>query len=167
MFRLQAGVCVAAILVIVMGVTKLHRGVILWAGVVFFAFALVAVVIFGNMWVIHHLGILASGILFTATLISIVLGNPFTESYARENVPKELWDSPGFIRGCFTVTGVWGIIFLTNTLLNAVKLYHPEPGAWFYRGLELTVLGAGVLFTTIYSRIARRKREFVSLSTSP
>ncbi len=87
MLRLQIGICVAAILVVVMGITKLHRGLILWAGVVFFSFALVTVVVLKNIWVIQHLGILASGTLFMATLISILIGQPFTESYAREHVP--------------------------------------------------------------------------------
>jgi hypothetical protein len=36
MLRLQIGICVAAAMVVVMGITKLHRGIILWAGVVVF-----------------------------------------------------------------------------------------------------------------------------------
>lgn len=161
MVRLQVGICVAAVLVIVMGITRLHRGLILWAGVFFFAFALVAVVLLKNLWVIQHLGILASGTLFMATLFSIVIGQPFTESYAREHVPRELWDSPAFIRSGYTVTGAWGIIFLANTLVNVAKPYQPELGEWFFRGVELSILVSGVLFTTVYSRLARRRREAV------
>jgi hypothetical protein len=159
MTRLHAGIVVAAILVVVMGITRLHRGLILWAGVVFFAFAIVAVVLLDNRWVIAHLGILASGTLFMATLISIVFGQPFTESYAREHVPSELWDSPAFIRSSYTVTGVWGIIFLANALVNVFKSYHPDLGEWFFRGVELAILGSGVVFTTQYSRWARKKRQ--------
>ena len=161
MLSLQVGICVAAVLVIVMGITKLHRGLLLWAGVVFFAFALVAVVVLKNLWVIRHLGILASGTLFMATLFSIVIGQPFTESYAREHVPAELWDSPAFIRSSYTVTGTWGMIFLANTLVNVAKPYQPELGEWFFRGVELCILVSGVLFTTVYSRLARRRREAV------
>lgn len=155
----QIGICVAAVLVAVMGITRLHRGAILWAGVMFFAFALVTVVWLRNMWVIHHLGVLASGTLFVATFMSILANRPFTESYAREHVPRELWDSPEFRRSCFIVTTAWGLIFLANTLMNVVKLYHPGPGEWFYRGVEFGVLGLGVMFTTVYSRLARRRRE--------
>ena len=159
MLWLQIGICVAAILVLVMGITRLHRGLILWAGVVFFAFALVTVALLKNMWVIQHLGILASGTLFMATMISIVIGQPFTESYAREHVPRELWDSPAFIRSGYTVTGVWGIIFLANTLVNVVKPHYTELGEWFFRGVELSILVSGVVFTTIYSNYLRRKRS--------
>lgn len=158
MMSLQIGICVAAGLVIIMGVTRLHRGLILWAGVVFFAFALVTVVLLKNLWVIRHLGVLASGTLFMATLISIVIGQPFTESYARDHVPKELWDSAAFIRSCYTVTGVWGLIFLANALVNAAKPYSPDFGEWFFRGVELCILVSGVVFTTVYSNLMRNKR---------
>jgi hypothetical protein len=159
MLRLQIGICVAAVLVIVMGITKLHRGLILWAGVIFFAFAFFAVVIFQNTWVIRHLGILASGTLFTFTFLSMTLAQPFTDSYARDHTPEELWDSAEFIRGNFTVTGVWGFIFLGNTLLNVVKLFYPELGEWAYRGVEIGFMGGGVAFTTIYSNLARKRRQ--------
>jgi len=158
MMSLQIGICVAAALVIIMGITRLHRGLILWAGVVFFAFALVTVVLLKNLWVIQHLGILASGTLFMATLVSIVIGQPFTESYAREHVPRELWDSPGFIRSCYTVTGAWGMIFLTNTLVNVAKPYNPDFGEWFFRGVELSMLVSGVAFTNVFSNLMRKKR---------
>ncbi len=158
MLRLQIGICVAAILVVVMGITKLHRGLILWAGVVFFSFALVTVVVLKNIWVIQHLGILASGTLFMATLFSILLVQPFTESYAREHVRHDLWDSPAFIRGCYTVTGAWGLIFLVNTLINVAKPNYAEFGEWFFRGVELSILVSGVVFTTVYSNLMRKRR---------
>ena len=158
MVWLQIGICVAAALVLVMGITRLHRGLILWAGVVFFAFALVMVVLLKNTWVIHHLGILASGTLFMATMLSILIGQPFTESYAREHVPPELWNSPVFIRSCYTVTGVWGMVFLANTMVNAAKPYYTQFDEWFFRGVELSILVSGVVFTTAYSNLMRKKR---------
>jgi hypothetical protein len=159
MLRLQIGICVAAVLVVVIGVTKLHRGLILWAGVVFFAFALTAVVLLKNLWVIHHLGPLASGTLFVFTMLSIIIGRPFTESYAQEHVPPELWNSSSFIRSSYTVTGVWGMIFLANTLVNVVRPYFPDVGEWTFRGIELTILVSGVFFTTIYADYMKRKRS--------
>ena len=158
MFSLKVGICVAALLVIVMGVTKLHRGTILWAGVAFFAFAVISVVWLENSWVIHHLGFLASGTLFMATFLSILWGRPFTEDYARDHVPEELWDSPSFVRGCFTVTAAWGCVFLANTLVNVVKLQRPAVADWIYEVTQLGFLALGVLFTTVFSRIASRKR---------
>ncbi len=158
MMWLKIGISTAAVLVIVMGITKLHRGIILWAGVAFFAFAVVSVICFENMWIVGHLGFLASGTLFMATLMSIFLGRPFTEDYARDHVPKELWDSPSFIRGCFTVTAAWAFVFLANTLVNTAKLQGLKAPDWIYESVQLGFLMLGVLFTTAFSRIARQTR---------
>ena len=124
--RLQIGIIVAAVMVVVMGLAKLHRGIILWAGVIFFSFALIFVVWLQELWVIQRLGIFASGTLFLLTILSMLSGHPFTESYSREHAPRELWNSPAFIRGNFIVTGAWGLIFLANTLLNLTKFYYPK-----------------------------------------
>jgi len=159
LIRLRLGILVAAVLVVVMGLTRLHRGLILWAGVIFFSFALVFVVWLQDSWIIHHLGIFASGTLFLLTLLSMLLGHPFTESYAREHAPRDLWDSPAFIRGNFIVTGAWGFVFLANTLINVVKLNYPQGNEWFYRGIEFGLFALGVLFSTLYSHFARRKRS--------
>ncbi len=154
--RLRLGICVAAAMVVVMGITRLHRGIILWAGVVFFSFALVSVVWLMNIWVIQHMGILTSGSLFLATFFSMLIGRPFTEDYARDTVPPELWDHPNFIRGCFIVTTAWGFVFLANTLIHVVKLYYPDFG--FYGAVELVILASGIVFTRVYSEGAKRKR---------
>jgi hypothetical protein len=156
--RLRIGICVAAAIIVVMGITRLHRGVILWAGVVFFSFAMVSVVWLMNIWVIHHLGILTSGILFLATFFSMLIGRPFTEDYARDHVPTELWDHPNFLRSCYTVTTAWGLIFLANTLVNVAKLYYPDFGEWSYTAVELGIIVSGIVFTTVYSERAKRKR---------
>ncbi len=96
-----------------------------------------------------------------ATQLSILFGRPFTEDYAREHVPKELWDSPGFIRGCYITTAAWSCVFLTNSLLNAVKAYHHEIAAGYISFLEYAVMLGGVFFTNAYSKQARKKRETI------
>lgn len=163
MLSLKIGICVATLLVIVMGLTRLHRGAILWAGVIFFPFALVSVAWLQDKWVIHHLGVLASGTLFVTTVVSILSGHPFTEDYAREHVPREMWDSPVFIRSCYVLTSFWGAIFLANTLVNLAKLYRPDSGELLFRAVELGLIISGVLFTTIYARLSRSKRMAISV----
>jgi hypothetical protein len=158
MFRLRVAIIVASVLVVVMAVTKLHRGAILWAGYVFFSFALVAVVWLENMWVIQHLGILATGTLFLSAQLSILFGRPFTEDYAREHVPQELWNSPSFIKGCYTTTAAWVCVFFINCMLNVVKLSSHETPEWIFSLSEYSVIVMGIVFTNIYSGMARRKR---------
>ncbi len=61
-----------------MGIGRLHRGVILWAGLLFFVMASVAVIWLENSWVIRSMGVLASGTLASATWLSVLAGKPFT-----------------------------------------------------------------------------------------
>jgi len=44
LFRLTAGLVVALVLSVAMGITRLHRGIILWAGLSFFTYATLATV---------------------------------------------------------------------------------------------------------------------------
>jgi hypothetical protein len=159
LLRLHIALFVAAALVIIMAITKLHKGAILWAGYVFFSFALVTVVWLKNMWVIHHLGVLASGTLFLATQLSMLLGRPFTENYAKEHVPKELWNSSSFIRSCIVTTSAWSFVFLANTMINVVRLNYPNVSEWPFRASEYLIVAMGIVFTSVYSQHVRRKRE--------
>lgn len=156
LFWLDAGLITAAALTVVMGVAGVHRGAILWAGAVFFGVALVAVVGFRSTWVIGHMGVLASGFLFLTAALSMALGRPFTEAYAREHAPQEAWGHPAFRRSCYLTTGVWTGIFLVNTLLNAVKLASEEHGDML-QALEYACLLGGVVFTSWYAAMKRRR----------
>lgn len=94
MFRLKLSIIVAICLVVMMGIMKTHRGIILWSGVLFFTYALIAVVIFNHMWSIRHMGILANGALALGTWTSILMKKPFTIDYAKDHVDPAQWDSP-------------------------------------------------------------------------
>jgi hypothetical protein len=55
----------------------------------------------------------------TLTLLvfgSILVGHPFTESYARESVPQAYWDSPQFRAVNRRISTAWGLAFLIGTL---------------------------------------------------
>ena len=47
---------------------------------------------------------------------SILIGHPFTESYARERTPAELWDTPEFHSINRRISAVWGLAFLAGTI---------------------------------------------------
>ena len=47
---------------------------------------------------------------------SIVLGRPFTESYARESVPESLWHTERFRSLNRQISTVWGLAFLVGTV---------------------------------------------------
>jgi hypothetical protein len=162
MLRLKIAILVASVLVIVMGITKLHRGSILWAGYIFFAFTLISVVWLENMWVIHHLGLLAPATLFLAVQLSILFGHPFTEMYAKEQTPEEYWNTPSFIKAVFISSSIWATIFLINFLLNLVKLNYSDIPEWYFSASEYIVILAGIIITTVRSNMAKKRRELTS-----
>lgn len=47
---------------------------------------------------------------------SILVGRPFTESYAREPVPKEYWDTARSHEMSRTISAAWGLAFLVVSI---------------------------------------------------
>ena len=53
---------------------------------------------------------IAAGLLATIAFGSLLVV-PFTEQYARESVPRQLWSSPQFKRINRKLTTMWGLVF--------------------------------------------------------
>ncbi|MFZ2446594.1 MAG: hypothetical protein WAW37_09560 [Syntrophobacteraceae bacterium] len=159
LFRLKLGLAVALVLSLIMGLAKLHRGVILWAGLIFFTFATVAIVGFNNMWTAKYMGILANGTLAVSSWMTIALKKPFTLDYAREHTDPSLWEHPLFIRTNVVITSVWAMAFTVNSVLAWGKMEHFLLPEWGYEVISYTFLLGTAAFTTWYPDHIRRKRE--------
>lgn len=159
LFRLKLGLAVALALSVWMGLAKLHRGVILWAGLFFFAFASCAVFLFDNTWVIRHMGILASGTLAAATWFSIIIGKPFTLDYARDHSDPSLWNEPLFLKTNYIITSVWGVVFTINALLAMGKMSKFLLNEWEYEMLSYGLLLLTAAFTVWYPKYVDKKRK--------
>jgi hypothetical protein len=159
LLRLKLGLVVALVLSVVMGITRLHRGIILWAGLLFFTYATVAVALLNNIWTARHMGIMANGALAVSTWLTIAIKKPFTLDYAREHTAPSLWDNPLFIRTNVVIASVWGLIFSVNAILAWGKMEHfilPELG---YEIITYSLLIGAVAFTTWYPNYVRHGRE--------
>ncbi len=157
LFRLKLGLIVALVLSIGMGVAKLHRGIILWVGLVFFSCASVAVVAFESMWAVKHMGIAASGILAVSTWLTVVIGKPFTMDYAREHVDPSLWTSPSFVRTNTILTSAWGLTFTINALLAWGKMEKFLLTELGYELVSYTLMIATAAFTSWYPGHVRKQ----------
>jgi hypothetical protein len=122
LFRLELGLVVALVLTIGMGVARLHRGIILWVGLLFFTYATVAVLVFGDMWTVRHMGVLANGALAAGSWVTIVVGKPFSLDYARAHTDPALWNEPSFIRTNVIITATWAVTFTVNATLAWGKM---------------------------------------------
>jgi hypothetical protein len=161
LIRLQVGIYTGIAILIVLVITRLARGMLVMAMAIYFAVALVGV-LFKNIWIIHYLGVLPGAILFVISMLSLILGKPFVQDYAREGVPPEQQESVQFVRVCFIMTSFWAIIFLAMSLLNVIKLNYPDRGELFYTIAQLAILVLGMAYTTTYMVHVKRKRLAMS-----
>ena len=159
MFRLELGLGVALALSILMGVLKLHRGLILWVGLAFFSAACVLVIGFKNTWAIEYMGVLANGALCLATWLGVLTRKPFTLDYAKDHTDPSLWNSPDFLRSNMIISSVWGAGFTCNALLAWLKMKHFVFSEFTYEVFSYTILVGVAVFTQWYPTRARRLRE--------
>jgi len=63
---------------------------------------------------------ISSAALGLIVVVSIALGHPFTEQYARQGVPEEQWHTPLFQRMMVTMSTVWAAIFAVMAILGVI-----------------------------------------------
>lgn len=155
-WRVKLGLVVALVLSVVMGVLRLHRGIILWVGLVFFSAATIAVLAFDDMWTVGHLGILANGALAAGAWLTILIGKPFTLDYAKEHVDPALWTSPFFVRTNMLMTAVWASAFTINSAIAFFKMEHLFLSELAWEIVSYGILVATAVFTVWYPEHLRR-----------
>jgi hypothetical protein len=65
-----------------------------------------------HAWLERWSGEVANVALVAIALGSILVRQPFTLAYAKEQAPRELWDNPVFLRTNYLITWAWAIAFL-------------------------------------------------------
>ncbi len=160
LWRLNAAIIAALILVIFMGAKQLAKGFILtWGSLFFFGANLVLVVLFRNLWVIKNLDVLSHGTLAAIAWVSIFMGKPFVLQYARETVPPERQASPVFYRTCRTLAVIWGVVFLITTGMSAAKTYGLWADGLGYQTVSLGLIGVGLWLNHWYPQDVRSRAK--------
>lgn len=90
---------------------------------------------------------------------SIVLRNPFTLEYAKEQAPKEVWDSPLFLKVNYRITLAWALAFSFSALagLYGVIVLHTSDNFWTGWILQIGAMLFAVAFTEWYPDVAPNK----------
>jgi hypothetical protein len=122
--------------------------------VLFGALALYAVFAHPN-WSVIAVRLAVDAGLLLIVLLSMLIGKPFTLQYAREQVAKEHWESPAFLRANYVITGAWALAFAVMVLAELALLYLPgmSPRIGII-AIVLALVGA-VKFTGWYPARAR------------
>ena len=95
--------------------------------------------------------------LFAIVLFSLVVGRPFTVRYAREQVPRELWESPEFVRTNHVITLVWLAAFAAVIVADLILLYMPDVPHKVSVLLTIGALYGAFKFTIAYPDRATKK----------
>ncbi|BEV71353.1 MULTISPECIES: hypothetical protein [unclassified Paludibacterium] len=159
LFRLKAGIIVAAVLTVLMALLRLNRGVIMWVSIAFFCYCVVFVVFLNDFWSVRYMGALANGSLALGTWIGIACKNPFTLAYAREGTSPEMWQNPQFLRINYLLSSMWGVVFTLCALLSWQQSVHPMMPSWAYSTLNYTLLVLAMVMSTWYPEHRKRLRE--------
>jgi hypothetical protein len=151
---LEIGLVVALALTILMAVLRLHRGIIMWVGLVFFGAATIAVLGFHSLWTMKHLGVLANGALAVGSSTTLLIGRPFSLDYARQNTDPALWNQPVFIRTNVRITAMWAAV--STTALAWILMEHVLLRQWACHTLSYAAFIGAAAFTSWYPRHVRR-----------
>ncbi|MGW0043572.1 hypothetical protein [Rhodococcus sp. NPDC003348] len=87
--------------------------VVFFAGLVALHFALDEA---GQDWMETWIGEIANITLFLIAVGSMLARVPFTVQYAREEVDREFWETPLFLRVNYVITGAWAVAFLVAAI---------------------------------------------------
>lgn len=130
--RLEESAAVAlglALAILMLGWLRGSRPKLLeYSDVVFFGALAIFVAVASDdthAWLERWSGEVANVALVAIAVGSILIRQPFTLAYAKEQAPRELWTNPQFLRTNYVLTWVWAIAFLI------------EAGSGFYGDLVL------------------------------
>lgn len=88
-------------------------------------------------------------------LASLVVRNPLTLQYARDQVAREFWDDRKFVRANYVVTALWALAFAAMATADAVATFTRHFPLSLDLATGLGALAIAVLFTSRYPTLTR------------
>jgi uncharacterized membrane protein YfcA len=160
------GAIAAALTAIIFAIPSIRRGshkVLDWVTIVFFVALSIAGIVVGAKngdWMDTYATTISSGVLAAVALGSLAFV-PFTEQYARESTPREVWDQPAFKRTNRILTLMWGLVFAAIGMCGYIAVKAPSSNDWTNWVIPIVLIVAAIKVTRIYpDRVrARAQRE--------
>jgi hypothetical protein len=84
---------------------------------------------------------------FLLAIISIVMRNPFTAQYARDDTPEDLWDTAPFIRANYILAVVWSFAFAVMTAADTYATFNKKFPLSLDVATGLGALALAIVFT--------------------
>jgi hypothetical protein len=100
-------------------------------------------------WMDRYSTVISSGALGLLALGSLAFV-PFTEQYARESTPPEVWRLPGFRKVNRVLTLVWALAFIATAVLGYIAVIAPGTSDWTNWILPIALIVGAFKFTNWY-----------------
>ncbi len=144
----QVAIIVALASTVLLDFNTLKKGFLLtWCTLIFFGSLLIATIFVTSNWPENNANFLANSALTFIAWFSLAINKPFTLQYAREEVPEEFWEMPGFLFVNKIITLVWAISFLVMTAISAYQsLFIP----WVYPIISYIPTIIAIWFTKVF-----------------
>jgi hypothetical protein len=100
-------------------------------------------------WLEDYSQAISSGVIAIAVLGSLAFV-PFTEQYAREQVPREYWQRATFKQVNRLLTLVWGLVFAVSAILGVVAQEVDSGSSWLNWIIPIALVVGAFKFTAWY-----------------
>lgn len=163
-------VSLAALIFLCVEWRNLRKGFVLaWGTLLFLIYLIITLFVYKSSFVVNNFWFVMNVAIGVIIWISIFINKPFTLQYARERTAPQIWSQPNFYRINFTLTLLWGIIFLitsviiykahnfftTTTFLNP-KLSNVQH---LYQIILYASIALGIWLTKIFPSWYRRQSQ--------
>jgi uncharacterized membrane protein len=101
------------------------------------------------LWLETYAQTIANGVVAVVALGSLAF-TPFTEQYAREQAPREVWGTPAFNRTNRVLTTVWGLVFAITAVLGVLAVHDHGDSDWLDWIIPIALLVIAVRVTRWY-----------------
>ncbi|MFF7973220.1 hypothetical protein [Streptomyces sp. NPDC007905] len=121
-------------------------------GIVFFAVITVLALALNRselVWLETYAQVISNGVVAAVALGSLLV-DPFTAQYARQQTPRDVWDSPVFLHINRVLTAAWGVVFVLMALSTWLAIRIPSLDDWFNWVIPVVLLVAVIKLTERY-----------------
>lgn len=155
------GALVAAVILLIPSHERGRIKLLDIASVLFFAALTVAGLVLDRgqlIWLEDYSQAISSAVLAVVVLGSLAFV-PFTEQYAREQVPQQFWSTPSFKQINRMLTLVWGLAFLLCAALGVLAQHDRGGSAWLNWIIPIALVVGAFKFSAWYPEQVKSDRR--------
>jgi len=159
--NLSSIVCI--LIVVVTGYKYLRKGFIFnWALLISWILSAVLPEFLNYKYITNDAWLYSNILMAMISWASIFMGKPFALQYAREEVEKNKWEHPLFIKVNVRITAMWGLVFSLCAFFHVLLINNLYDKNLITVGIFISVL-FGIVFTARYPKYIRNKTKLTKI----